>query len=124
MLQGVIQSGTAQAAKSLGRPLGGKTGTTNDFTDAWFVGFTPSLTTAVWIGFDSKKSLGNKEAGAVAALPIWIDYMKEILDGKPPESFPTVEITTDDSFSNDQQTPAEKKLFIENLPRTNPRKTP
>src|SRR5207247_9075606 len=75
MLQNVVQSGTATAAKSLGRPIGGKTGTTNDFTDAWFVGFTPSLTTAVWVGFDVKKSLGDKEAGARVALPIWIHYM-------------------------------------------------
>lgn len=124
MLEGVVQTGTAQAAKSLGRPLGGKTGTTDDFTDAWFVGFTPSLTTAVWIGFDSKKSLGNKESGAVAALPIWIDYMKEILEGTPVENFPAVEITTEDLHAGPETAPAAKKLIIENLPSPAPRKIP
>lgn len=124
MLEGVVQTGTAQAAKSLGRPLGGKTGTTDDFTDAWFVGFTPSLTTAVWVGFDSKKSLGNKESGAVAALPIWIDYMKEILEGTPVENFPAVEITTEDLHAGPEAAPAAKKLIIENLPNPAPRKVP
>src|SRR5438093_1541371 len=89
LLQNVVQNGTATAAKSLGRPLGGKTGTTNDFTDAWFVGFTPSLTTAVWVGFDTKKTLGNKEAGAVVALPIWIHYLEDTLKDKPVEQFAT-----------------------------------
>jgi len=68
-------------------PLGGKTGTTNDFTDAWFIGFSPSMTTGVWIGFDEKKSLGAKESGAHAALPIWMDFMKAALAGKDPGEF-------------------------------------
>jgi penicillin-binding protein 1A len=89
LLQGVVQSGTATAAKSLERPLGGKTGTTDDFTDAWFVGFTPSITAAVWIGRDEKKTLGDKQTGAVVALPIWIDCMREILKDKPVEQFAT-----------------------------------
>ena len=87
MLQGVIQHGTAIAAASMKYPLGGKTGTTNDFTDAWFVGFSPSITTGVWIGFDEKKSLGNKESGARAALPIWMEFMKTALAGKDPGEF-------------------------------------
>lgn len=87
MLQGVVQHGTAIAAASLKYPLAGKTGTTNDFTDAWFVGFSPSMTTGVWVGFDEKKSLGNKETGARAALPIWIDFMKAALAGKDPGEF-------------------------------------
>ncbi len=95
LLQDVVQNGTARAAKSLNRPLGGKTGTTNDFTDAWFVGFSPSITTAVWVGFDSKKTLGDKEAGAVVALPIWMQFMQEILKDKPVEQFSNVEILTD-----------------------------
>jgi len=90
LLQEVVQHGTATAAKSLGRPLGGKTGTTNDFTDAWFVGFDPSITAAVWVGFDGKKSLGDKQSGAVVALPIWIEFMKEIRKNKPVEQFQTV----------------------------------
>ena len=68
-------------------PLGGKTGTTNDFTDAWFIGFSPSITCGVWVGFDEKKSLGAKETGAKAALPIWMDYMKVALKGKETEDF-------------------------------------
>jgi penicillin-binding protein 1A len=59
--------------------VAGKTGTTNDFTDAWFVGFSPSMTCGVWVGFDEKKTLGNKETGATTALPIWIDFMATAL---------------------------------------------
>ncbi|HZQ67164.1 MAG TPA: PBP1A family penicillin-binding protein [Terriglobales bacterium] len=87
MLQGVVQHGTAISAASMKLPLGGKTGTTNDFTDAWFIGFSPSITTGVWIGYDEKKSLGNKESGARAALPVWIDFMKTALSGKDPGEF-------------------------------------
>jgi len=89
LLREVVQNGTAAAANSLARPLGGKTGTTNDFTDAWFVGFDPSITAAVWVGYDGKKSLGEKQSGAVVALPIWIEFMKEILKDKPVEQFQT-----------------------------------
>lgn len=91
MLRGVVEFGTATAAKSLRRPLGGKTGTTNDFTDAWFVGFSPSLTAGIWVGFDEKKSLGNKESGAKAALPGWITFMRDALESTSPEPFSTVE---------------------------------
>jgi penicillin-binding protein 1A len=87
LLQGVVQQGTATAALKLKHPLGGKTGTTNDFTDAWFVGFSPSITCGVWIGFDEKKTLGSKETGGQAALPIWIDFMKVALQGRDNETF-------------------------------------
>jgi penicillin-binding protein 1A len=87
MLQEVVQHGTAIAASKLKLPLAGKTGTTNDFTDAWFVGFSPAVTTGVWIGYDEKKSLGAKETGARAALPIWIDFMSTALAGKDPGQF-------------------------------------
>ena len=87
MLREVVQHGTGVAASSMKYPLGGKTGTTNDFTDAWFIGFSPSMTTGVWIGFDEKKSLGAKESGAHAALPIWMDFMKAALAGKDPGEF-------------------------------------
>src|SRR5205807_2360531 len=87
LLQGVVQHGTAIAAASMKYPLGGKTGTTNDFTDAWFIGFSPSMTAGVWMGYDEKKSLGNKESGARAALPIWMDFMKVALAGKDPGEF-------------------------------------
>jgi penicillin-binding protein 1A len=91
MLQGVVQYGTAAAARSLKHPLAGKTGTTNDYTDAWFIGFSPSLTAGVWIGFDEKKTLGKKETGNVAALPIWMDFMKAALAGRDREAFPAVQ---------------------------------
>lgn len=122
LLQDVVQGGTARAASSLNRPLGGKTGTTNDFADAWFVGFSPSLTTAVWVGFDSKKTLGDKEAGAVVALPIWIEYMREILKDKPVEPFPTVEIVAGQSSGNIPATgpEAQKKLYVEDIPGSVP----
>jgi penicillin-binding protein 1A len=99
LLQNVVQNGTATAAKSLGRPLGGKTGTTDNFTDAWFIGFTPSITAAVWIGYDEKKTLGNKQSGGVVALPIWIDCMQEILKNQPIEQFATAPRT--DHISNE-----------------------
>ena len=75
MLRDVVLHGTAIAANRLKVPVAGKTGTTNDFTDAWFVGFSPAITCGVWIGFDERKSLGNKETGALAALPVWISFM-------------------------------------------------
>jgi penicillin-binding protein 1A len=87
MLQGVVQHGTAIAAAKMNYPLAGKTGTTNDFTDAWFVGFSPSLTCGVWMGLDEKKTLGAKETGAKAALPIWMDFMKVALAGRETGQF-------------------------------------
>jgi penicillin-binding protein 1A len=86
-LQEVVRAGTGAAARSLNHPLGGKTGTTNDFTDAWFVGFTPSVTCGVWVGYDDRKSLGEKETGAHAALPAWMEYMRGVIATSPQESF-------------------------------------
>lgn len=91
MLRDVVEFGTASRARSLDRPLAGKTGTTNDWSDAWFIGFSPSLTCGVWVGFDDKRiSLGKGEVGARAALPIWIDFMQVALKDKPSEDFPNV----------------------------------
>ncbi|MGA1998613.1 MAG: PBP1A family penicillin-binding protein [Terriglobales bacterium] len=87
LLREVVLHGTGFQASKLKHPLGGKTGTTNDFTDAWFVGFSPSITCGVWIGFDEKKTLGKKESGALAALPVWIDFMKVALKGRDQEDF-------------------------------------
>ncbi len=87
MLREVVLHGTGYQASKLNHPLGGKTGTTNDFTDAWFVGFSPSLTCGVWVGFDEKKTLGDKETGARAALPIWMDFMRVALQGRESEDF-------------------------------------
>jgi len=87
MLQGVVQRGTGHALASLGRPLAGKTGTTNDYVDAWFVGFSPSTAIGVWVGYDHPKSLGRGETGARAALPIWKGFAQKYFDDKPIEGF-------------------------------------
>lgn len=87
LLRAVTAHGTGAAAAQLNHPLGGKTGTTSDFTDAWFLGFSPSITCGVWIGFDSRESLGPKETGARAALPIWMAFMKQAIAGKDNETF-------------------------------------
>jgi penicillin-binding protein 1A len=87
LLQAVTAHGTGAAAAQLKHPLGGKTGTTSDFTDAWFLGFSPSVTCGVWVGFDSRESLGEKETGARAALPIWMTVMKQAIAGKDGERF-------------------------------------
>jgi penicillin-binding protein 1A len=80
LLRGVVQRGTAQAAAALDWPLGGKTGTMDEYTDAWFIGFDPNITVGVWIGYDEKRSLGSGETGASAALPIWMDFMRAYID--------------------------------------------
>ncbi len=87
MLQGVVQRGTAAAVSSLGKPIAGKTGTTNDYRSAWFVGYTPNLVAGVFIGFDDNRSLGDGETGSVAAVPVFIDFMREVLKGAKYEDF-------------------------------------
>jgi penicillin-binding protein 1A len=87
MLQGVVQRGTAAAASVLGRPTGGKTGTTSEFRSAWFVGFTPHLVVGTYIGFDDNRSLGNGETGAQAAVPIFIDFMQQANKSYAPDDF-------------------------------------
>jgi penicillin-binding protein 1A len=90
MLQTVMESGTAAASRALGLavPAAGKTGTTDDYTDAWFVGYTPSLVTSVWVGFDKKQKIGPGMTGAAAALPIWVDVIAAYAKDKPPQEFP------------------------------------
>jgi penicillin-binding protein 1A len=80
LLRGVVQRGTAAAAANLDWPLGGKTGTMDEYTDAWFVGFDPNITVGVWVGYDEKKPLGSGETGSSAALPIWIDFMRVYIE--------------------------------------------
>ena len=87
MLQGVVQRGTATQASVLGRPIGGKTGTTNDYRSAWFMGFSPQLVVGVFVGFDDNRSLGKGETGSQAAVPIFVDFMQEAIKGYAPEEF-------------------------------------
>lgn len=88
LMRGVVQDGTATAARSLGRQVAGKTGTTDDYSNAWFIGFSPSLVVGVWVGYSREtKSIGEGYAGAKAALPIWIDFMRQYFDGRPEETF-------------------------------------
>src|SRR2546425_5952931 len=89
MMRGVVQGGTASAAQVLGVPLAGKTGTVNDHTDVWFLGYTPTYVTGTWLGYPGrKKPLGNDMTGAHGALPMFIDFMKDFLKNKPKEDFP------------------------------------
>jgi penicillin-binding protein 1A len=87
MLEDAVQRGTGRLAASLGRPVAGKTGTTNDYKDAWFVGYTPNLVAGVWVGHDDEKSLGHGESGARAALPIWVRFMAPAVAADPPDNF-------------------------------------
>ena len=87
MLEDVIRSGTGRRANVIERPIAGKTGTTNDFIDAWFIGYTPDLVVGVWIGFDDRRTLGESETGGSAALPVWLDFMQEILPDMPSRPF-------------------------------------
>jgi penicillin-binding protein 1A len=91
MLRGVVERGTGVAARPLGRPIAAKTGTTNDYSNAWFIGFTPKVVTGVWVGYDKPRSLGRDETGSRVAVPIWVDYMGKVLAGTPPEEFPVPE---------------------------------
>ena len=110
MLREVFNSGTAISGKAFAAkyPVAGKTGTTNDFTDAWFLGFTPSLTCGVYVGFDDHRTLGNKEEGARVALPIWLNFMGQILQDKPVEDFPHSPLL---------KTPTRSRKFWRALPR-------
>ncbi len=87
LLRAVVQEGTGRRLRSLGRTVAGKTGTTNDFTDAWFMGFSPELTTGVWVGHDDNQVLGYGESGGTAALPIWGEFMKVALEPYPRRDF-------------------------------------
>ncbi len=88
LMEEVVKNGTGWRAKALDRPVAGKTGTTNEYRDAWFVGYTPDLVSVVWVGFDDMRPLGSQETGARAASPIWVAFMKDVLkDDSEPEEF-------------------------------------
>lgn len=109
MMEDVVQKGTGQAAKGLGRPLAGKTGTTNEFINAWFIGGTPNLVAGIFVGFDDRRSLGETESGAHAALPIWINFMREALKPLPvvpfaiPEGITFVKVDPATGLLNSEQ---------------------
>ncbi len=87
LLKDAVEHGTGWKARELGRPTAGKTGTTNDYRDAWFIGYVPSLVAGIWVGHDGQESIGPKETGARAALPIWLEFMKKALADQPIEDF-------------------------------------
>ena len=87
ILEGVVKRGTGRRAKAIGKPVAGKTGTSNDSRDAWFLGFTPDFAVGVYVGFDTPRTLGKKETGSSAALPIFVDFMQQALIDKPPTPF-------------------------------------
>ena len=88
LLQSVVEHGTGKKVKALNRPVAGKTGTTNNYVDAWFMGYTPELVTGVWVGKDKDEPLGKNETGSRAAIPIWLQYMQDALINKPVTNFP------------------------------------
>jgi penicillin-binding protein 1A len=126
LLRAVTRIGTGKEASQLDHPLGGKTGTTSDFTDAWFLGFSPSVTCGVWVGYDSRQSLGEKETGARAALPIWMDFMKQAIKGKDDEQF----LVDQDESPNEKAAdsplpiPAPQPLTAQRASAAPPKKTP
>lgn len=87
LLKGVVKNGTGYAAKALGRPCAGKTGTSNDYRDAWFIGYTPDLVSGVWIGYDDHRIIGEKQTGGVIACPIWTNFMEQSLQNTPVSDF-------------------------------------
>ncbi len=91
VMQDVVESGTGQRVRRLGRPVAGKTGTTDDTRDAWFMGFTPSLVAGVWVGFDQERPMGRQEVGGRAAAPIWLYFAEKAMAGTPVELFPVPE---------------------------------
>ncbi len=124
IMEGVIQRGTGRRARDLGRPLAGKTGTTNDSRDAWFMGFSPDLVVGVWVGFDIPRSLGRRETGASVALPIWKAFMKEALADKPPTPFripPGIDLVRIDADTGLLPGPTTRRTVVEAfLPGTEP----
>jgi penicillin-binding protein 1A len=97
LLEAVVKEGTGWRLKALGKPVAGKTGTTNDFRDAWFIGFTPQYTAGVWVGIDDFTPLGSGETGALAASPIVLEFFQKALSQIPAQEFPVLKIQEKDS---------------------------
>jgi len=116
MMESVVRQGTGRRARVLKRPLAGKTGTTNDYYDAWFLGYSPQLAAGVWVGFDDLKSLGKHETGSRAACPIWIDFMRQALKDFPRSTFPVpagIVFAKIDEKTGLLATPQTKKVIFE-----------
>jgi penicillin-binding protein 1A len=123
MMRGVVERGTGTAVRALGRPVAGKTGTTNDYRDAWFLGFTPDLVAGVYVGYDDPKSLGHGEAGGVVAAPIFRDFMAKALAGVPARAFPTppgIELYRVDPVTGLPPAPGARAIYEPFKPGTNP----
>ena len=121
MLQDVVRHGTAFRAMQLGRnDLAGKTGTTNDSMDAWFCGFHPTVAGISWIGYDQPRSLGDRETGGGAALPIWMGYMEKMLKDVPPAVYTMPEnmvaVHINDEGFRDDSSPRIEYFYLENAP--------
>jgi len=118
ILEDVIQRGTAKRARVIGRPVAGKTGTTNEFTDAWFVGYAPNLASGIWVGFDNNRSLGYKESGGRAALPIWVSFMEKALSLLPvvpfsiPDEIVYAKIDRETGYLAEEGMPGEVEIFV------------
>lgn len=118
ILEDVVQRGTAKRARVLGRPVAGKTGTTNEYTDAWFIGYTPNIAAGVWVGFDDNRTLGPKEAGGRAALPLWVSFMGEALNMLPvvPFSIPAdivyAKINRTTGYLSEEGENGEMEIFV------------
>ena len=116
LLTSVVEEGTGRKVKALHRPCAGKTGTTNDVRDAWFIGFTPDIIAGAWVGFDDEKPLGKIETGAVAASPIWLNFMQEVLEGTPVKTFSIPEgivFIKIDPETGKTPTPQSQKIIFE-----------
>ncbi|MBL8659017.1 MAG: penicillin-binding protein 1A [Rhodospirillales bacterium] len=128
MLEGVVQRGTGKTVSSVGKPLAGKTGTTNEARDAWFVGFSPDLAVGVFVGFDEPTPLGHKEAGASVAAPIFRDFMKEALADKPATPFripPGIRLVRINAETGELARAGDRKVILEAFkPGTEPRPVP
>jgi penicillin-binding protein 1A len=116
LLEGVVKYGTGRRVKALKRPVAGKTGTSNDLFDTWFVGYTPEYVTGVWVGLDKMAPLGHGETGSRTASPIWLGFMKRALEGKPVKVFKApegVEFAKIDADTGLLPVPESKNVFFE-----------
>jgi penicillin-binding protein 1A len=116
MLEGVVERGTGRVIASLHRPLAGKTGTTNDSKDAWFVGFSPDLAVGVFVGYDQPRGLGRRETGGRVSAPIFRDFMAKALENQPPIPFripPGIELVRVDATTGQPPPPGDNNVILE-----------